>query len=120
MNGEKKVGVYVCKGCGIGDSVDVDELTSQATNDCPGATVKTSSAFCLEDAELIRKDVAEGVNTVVIAACSPRVKTDVFSLPPAIVERVNLREQVAWSHPPQHEETQSLARDLLRMGMVRA
>ena len=45
MNGEKKVGVYVCKGCGIGDSVDVDELTTQATNDCPGATVKTSSAF---------------------------------------------------------------------------
>src|SRR2546430_3601823 len=73
-----------------------------------------------EDAATTRKDVAEGVNTVVIAACSPRVKTDVFSLQPAIVERVNLREQVAWSHPPQHEETQSLARDLLRMGMVRA
>jgi quinone-modifying oxidoreductase, subunit QmoB len=120
MNGEKKVGVYVCKGCGIGGSLDVDDLTSQATKDCPGATVKTSSAFCLEDAELIRKDVADGVNTVVIAACSPRVKTDVFSLQPAIVERVNLREQVAWSHPPQHEETQSLARDLLRMGIVRA
>src|SRR5439155_22199377 len=33
---------------------------------------------------------------------------------------VNLREQVAWSHPPHHEETQSLAEDYLRMGIVRA
>jgi quinone-modifying oxidoreductase, subunit QmoB len=121
MSDARKVGVYICKGCGIGGSVDVDDLTTQAANDAPGAVIKTSSAFCLEDAESMRKDVADGqVDTVVIAACSPRVKTDVFGLRPAIVERVNLREQVAWSHPPQHEETQSLARDLLKMGIVRA
>ena len=119
MSDPKKIGVYICKGCGIGDSLDVEDLASRAAADAPGAVVKTSSAFCLEDAELIRKDVAEGVNTVVIAACSPRVKTDVFALAPAVVERVNLREQVTWSHPPQQEETQNLARDLLKMGIVR-
>jgi quinone-modifying oxidoreductase subunit QmoB len=38
----------------------------------------------------------------------------------AQVERVALREQVAWTHPPRHEDTQALAEDLLRMGIVRA
>src|SRR4029077_3564913 len=38
----------------------------------------------------------------------------------AFVERVNIREQVAWSHPANVAETQSLADDYLRMGIVRA
>jgi quinone-modifying oxidoreductase subunit QmoB len=83
--------------------------------------VRTSPAFCLEDAQRIRDDVeGDGVDGVVIAACSPRVNTDVFRFPAAFVERVNIREQVAWSQPPRHEETQSLAEDYLRMGLVRA
>jgi quinone-modifying oxidoreductase subunit QmoB len=83
--------------------------------------VRTSPAFCLEDAQRIRDDVdRDGVDGVVIAACSPRVNTDVFRFPAAFVERVNIREQVAWSQPPRHEETQSLAEDYLRMGLVRA
>ena len=57
---------------------------------------------------------------VVIAACSPRVNTDVFGFETAFVERVNIREQVVWSHPPNQEETQNLANDYLRMGIVRA
>ena len=55
-----------------------------------------------------------------IAACSLRVNTDVFRFQPAFVERVNLREQVVWSHPARHDETQALAEDYLRMGLVRA
>jgi quinone-modifying oxidoreductase subunit QmoB len=33
---------------------------------------------------------------------------------------VNVREQVVWSHPPNEDETQNLADDYLRMGIVRA
>jgi quinone-modifying oxidoreductase subunit QmoB len=118
---DKKLGVYVCSGCGIGAGVDASRLVQIAEEAAPAGRVRTSPAFCLEDAALIRADVEqEGVNAVVIAACSPRVNTDVFAFPGASVERVNLREQVVWSHPPGHEETQSLADDLLRMGIVRA
>jgi quinone-modifying oxidoreductase subunit QmoB len=118
---EKKIGVYLCAGCGIGECVDRDRLLQIAKEEYKAPVARTSSAFCLEDVQLIREDIArEGINTVVIAACSPRVNTDVFSFEGATVERVNLREQVVWSHVPGHEETQSLANDSLRMGMVRA
>jgi quinone-modifying oxidoreductase subunit QmoB len=64
--------------------------------------------------------VDQGVDAVVVAACSGRVNRDVFRFPGALVERVNLREQVAWSQEPRHAETQVLADDHLRMGIVRA
>jgi quinone-modifying oxidoreductase subunit QmoB len=96
-------------------------LESIATSEGRAVLVRHSAAFCLEDAALIHADVAAGtVDGVVIAACSPRVNTDVFRSEAAFVERVNIREQVAWSHEPGAEETQSLANDYLRMGMVRA
>src|SRR5215831_11597559 len=117
----KKTGVYVCRGCGIGEAIDTQKLVDLATAANPGGPVRTSAAFCLEDVELIRSDVgADGIDGVVIAACSLRANTDVFRLPPAFVERVNLREQVVWSHAAGHEETQALAEDNLRMGLVRA
>ena len=40
--------------------------------------------------------------------------------PDKVLERVNLREQVIWSHPANDEDTQMLAEDQLRMGIVRA
>jgi len=117
----KKTGIYVCSGCGIGSSVGTPKLLDLATAAAAGGPVRTSLAFCLEDAQLIKADIEqEGVDSVVIAACSPRVNTDVFRFPSVFVERVNIREQVAWSHPPNHEETQALAEDYLRMGLVRA
>jgi quinone-modifying oxidoreductase subunit QmoB len=117
----RKTGVYVCRGCSIGEAIDIDKLVALGGAAGAGGPVRTSPAFCLEDAQLIRADVLEqGVDGVVVAACSFRVNTDVFRFPGAFVERVNLREQVAWSHPPGHEETQALAEDNLRMGIVRA
>lgn len=115
----KKIGVYVCAGCGIGEALNVADLAEQGCR--LGGPVRTSKAFCLEDAALIREDIErEGLEAVVIAACSPRVNRDVFRMPGAFVERVNLREHVAWSHPPGEAETQSLARDYLEMGLARA
>lgn len=117
----KKVGVYVCRGCGISGCLDQQKLVDIATVEYGVPVVRTSPAFCLEDARLIRDDIErEGVDGVVIAACSPRVNTEVFDFPSALVERVNIREQVAWSHPSNDPETQSLANDYLRMGIVRA
>ena len=63
---------------------------------------QTHACLCGEEGNaLIRDDVAnEGVNTVVIAACSARAMTDAFRFDVPILERVNLREHVAWSHEP--------------------
>src|SRR5262245_41204982 len=117
----KKTGVYICRGCGIDEAIDTSKLVDLAGASNPSGPVRTSPAFCLEDARLIGADVGpEGVDGVVIAAWSLRVNTDVFRCPAAFVERVNIREQVVWSHPPRDEETQALAEDHLRMGLVRA
>lgn len=117
----KKLGIYVCSGCGIGECLAADRLTEIAKGECAAAVARSSPAFCLEDAELIRNDVANGaVDSVVIAACSPRVNTDVFAFAGATVERVNIREQVAWSHPAGDREAQAMAEDHLRMGIAKA
>ncbi|AEA46457.1 FAD-dependent oxidoreductase [Archaeoglobus veneficus] len=119
---EKKICVYVCTGCGISDAIDIEALT-KVVNEELQLPCKTHPNLCgKEGVQLIKNDIDnEGVNTVVIAACSPRVNWDVFDFDGnIIVERVNLREGVAWSHPPKEAETQALAEDYVRMGIVKA
>ncbi|HKY88952.1 MAG TPA: FAD-dependent oxidoreductase, partial [Candidatus Limnocylindrales bacterium] len=121
MSPARKTGVYVCRGCSIGDCIDVDALATMAGAGEGVVVTRTSPAFCLEDAGVIASDVADlGLDAVVVGACSPRVNRQVLSFPPATVRRVNLREQVAWSHAPGEEATQDLAADLLRMGLAAA
>ena len=121
---ENKVGVYICSGCGIGDALDVEQLEKLATSDYSVPVCKNHPYLCGEEgAGIIRQDIdKEGVNTVVIAACSRRAKTDVFSYDPlkVFLERVNIREHVVWCQPPKEEDTQMMADDYLRMGIVKA
>ena len=120
---DKKLGVYICSGCDIGESVDVDKLLTVAQGEQKIPVCLKHANLCgAEGVELIRKDIKDqGVNSVVVAACSPRVHFDTFSFDPSIyVERVNLREHVAWSHTPREEDTQMMAEDYVRMGIIRA
>jgi quinone-modifying oxidoreductase subunit QmoB len=115
---EKNIGVYICTGCGI-DQLDIEKLKGVVENEFK-ITAKVHPALCgREGVEMIKKDIEEGVNTVVICACSPRVKEDVFNFGDVIVERVNLREAVVWSHDID-ENTQELAEDYVKMGIVKA
>jgi quinone-modifying oxidoreductase subunit QmoB len=115
---DKKIGVYICSGCDIGDSLDMERLVKSCS---PPHDVKTHEFLCSEEGtKLINDDVGEGVNTVVIAACSVRAMVDAFRIDAPIVERINLREHVAWSHEPKAEETQLLAEDYMSMGIVKA
>ncbi len=120
---DKKTAVYICAGCGIGDALDIDPL-KELTTDELSIPICTDHAFLCGDegVDLIKKDMEEeGVNTIIIAACSGRVNYDVFNFgPDKIVERVNLREHVAWCQPPKEEDTQMLAEDNLRMGCSKA
>jgi quinone-modifying oxidoreductase subunit QmoB len=115
---EKKIGVYICKGCGISDAVNIAALENAGKK---APVCKSHDVLCSpEGVALIKNDMAsEGVNTIVIAACSPRVKFDEFDFPGALVERVNIREFVAWSLEPTHEETLAAAKDYINMGIVK-
>ena len=98
---EKKLGVYICGGCSINEGLDLEKLSLIATKEYKIPICKTHPAMCGDEGvSLIKQDMAsEGVNTIVIAACSGRVKFDVFDFGSSnIVERVNVREQVVWSH----------------------
>jgi len=120
---DKKTAVYICTGCGIGDALDIEKLSGIATDDCSVPICKNHPFLCgPEGLEIMKKDIEEqGANTVIIVACSQRVNYDVFDFGPGrIVERVNVREQVVWSHEPGNEDTQMLAEDNLRMGCVKA
>ncbi|RJP55861.1 MAG: FAD-dependent oxidoreductase [Deltaproteobacteria bacterium] len=121
---DKKIGVYICSGCEIGESLDIEALAGLASSEYKVPVCKNHPMLCGEEgSSLIRADIEkEGVTTVVIAACSPREKTDVFSYDPTAIsmERINLREHVVWCHPPNDEDTQMLAEDYMRMGIARA
>ncbi len=120
---ENKTGVYICTGCGIGEALETAALVKLATGEYKVAVCKDHPFLCSPaGVSLIRHDLAEaGLNKLVVAACSPRVMTDVFEFgPDSVLERVNLREQVIWSHPASDEDTQMLAEDQLRMGIVKA
>lgn len=120
---DQNIGVYICKGCGIGDAVDVEALSTVATDEFGVAKCVAHEAFCgTEGSALIKQDVDSGeIDCVLVAACSGRVKTDVFDYDPmtVILERTNIREQVAWCQPPGEEDTQMMAEDYLRMGITR-
>ncbi len=130
---DKKYCVYICTGCGIGDSLDIDALSEVAKDE--GFPVKTNEFLCgKEGIDLIKADIKEGVNCLSIAACSRRVNFDVFSFDGCLVDRVNLREQVVWSHPrsefpalteeekedeSKFDRVQMLAEDYIRMSMAK-
>jgi quinone-modifying oxidoreductase subunit QmoB len=120
---DKKLGVYVCSGCSIGESIEVSALVKLAQSEFKAPVCRSHSCLCGDDAlATVREDINSGaVNGLVIAACSPRAKTERFAFDSALpVERVNLREHVAWSHEPKDEDTQALAEDNLRIGITRA
>jgi quinone-modifying oxidoreductase subunit QmoB len=130
---DKKYGVYICTGCGIGESLDVDALCDVPKEE--GLPVKTHPFLCgTEGVELLQGDIKEGTNTLVIGACSRRVNFDTFRFDSCLVDRVNLREGVVWSHPRadypvvteeqkddgvHFDRLQMMAEDYVKMGMAR-
>jgi len=120
---ESKVGVYICTGCDIANSIDCDAVAKVAEKECKVPVCKNHPFLCSEEGtEIIKKDIeTEGVNKVVVAACSSRVNTDCFNFGPDIlVERAALREFVTWTQEPNHEDTQMMAEDYVRMAVTKA
>ncbi len=101
-----RVGVYVCH-CGgnISDVVDVLKVTEAASH-LPDVVLARQYTFMCSDPgqQMIIDDIfKEGLNRVVVAACSPSLHELTFrqsliraGLNPFLFEHVNIREQVSW------------------------
>lgn len=102
----------------------MQKLADAAREESAGEAAAHPPLCVPEGVEYLREDLRNHpADTALIAACSSRVNWDVFSpesLQTPSIERVDLREQVAWSKPPNAEESQALAEDYVRMGVVRA
>ncbi|NTW87589.1 MAG: hydrogenase iron-sulfur subunit [Desulfobulbaceae bacterium] len=128
---DKKYCAYICAGCGIGDALDMEALAEVVSGEM-SMECKTHNYLCgAEGRSLIEGDVAGGVNTIVVGACSPRVMAREFDFgKDKITVRANLREQVVWSEvkpaegQPPHKEAaaflQETASDNMRMACTRA
>ncbi len=120
MADEMKIGAYICKGCGIGERLDAGQLEMTATRDGKAKVCQQHDFLCSEaGVKMIQDDIDnEGVNHVVIAACSRRAKTEAFNFENVTLSRANLREGVIWVRPDtddQQETTQEMADDYIRM-----
>ncbi|MCD4710585.1 MAG: FAD-dependent oxidoreductase [Bacteroidales bacterium] len=111
----------ICTGCGIGECIDADKLVDAAGEAIQGITCMKQGSLCSESglAELNRMVTENGVDRLAVAACSPRVKSTEFELDGVHVERINLREQVAWVMEPGEEDTQMCAEDQTRMVLAK-
>ena len=108
MEGEPKIGVYVCQ-CGgnISDHVNVEKVCERASK-IPGVVVARENMFMCSDPgqDLIIEDLKSGaVDRVVVASCAPDLHELTFrnavsraGKNPYIYEHANIREQVSWVH----------------------
>jgi heterodisulfide reductase subunit A len=124
-----RIGVYVCH-CGLNIARTVDcEAVAEKLAGSPDVVVSRSILYaCSEPGQQeIREDIlANGLDRVVIGACSPRLHEPTFrqmmqaaGLNPYMLEMANLREQCSWVHMRAPEDATEKALDLIRMGVAR-
>jgi len=125
MADEKKIGAYICQGCGIGDRLDTAQMAQVAKRDAKANIVREHEFLCnAEGVKMIQDDIDnEGVNRVAIMACSRRAKTEAFNFENVAITRGNIREGVIWVRPDTdeaRETTQDMADDYVRMAIIEA
>ncbi|HED16930.1 MAG TPA: hydrogenase iron-sulfur subunit [Gammaproteobacteria bacterium] len=122
MADEKKIGAYICKGCGLGDRLNTSQIATIAEREAKANVVREHDFLCSEEGvAMIQNDIDnEGVNHVAICACSRRAKSEAFNFDNIAMSRANLREGVIWVRPDTDEAketTQEMAEDYARMAV---
>ncbi|MCX8117165.1 MAG: CoB--CoM heterodisulfide reductase iron-sulfur subunit A family protein [Desulfobacterota bacterium] len=124
----KKVGIYICHcGTNIAATVDCEALVRLART-LPGVGIARDYRYLCSDPgqDLIKKDIREeGVERVVIAACSPRMHEATFrtllaseGINPYLLHIANIREQCSWVHSDRERATEK-AGHILRAALAR-
>jgi len=125
-----RIGVFVCNcGTNIGGIVDVPSVAEYART-LPGVTYVEENLFtCSQDTQDKMKEAIqrEGLNRVVVAACTPRTHEELFretlkdaGLNKYLFEMSNIRNQCSWVHSKERNEATSKSKDLVRMAVARA
>jgi len=66
---EKKIGLYICSGCGIGDALDIAKLSETETEEVSADLCKNHANLCSQEGvALIKNDIEnEGVNAGIVS-----------------------------------------------------
>ncbi len=127
---EPRLGVFVCHcGLNIAGVVDVAAVSDYART-LPGVVYAQHFTFtCATDSmEKMREVIeSEGLNRVVVAACSPRTHEPLFQeslrkagLNKYLFEMANIRDQDSWVHQADPALATEKAKELVRMAVARA
>ena len=55
---EKKTAVYICAGCGIGDSINIEQISKVATDEGGAPICRDHPNLCSQEGvDLIKKDI---------------------------------------------------------------
>ena len=122
---DQKIGAYICKGCGLEERLDMQQIEMTATRDGKAAVAHQHDMLCSkEGVEMIRNSIeSDEITHTVIVACSRRAKVEAFNFSDVAVARANLREGVIWLRPDSDENretTQEMADDYVRMACAEA
>jgi heterodisulfide reductase subunit A len=126
---EPRIGVFVCHcGANIGRVVNVPEAVEYAKT-LPHVVYAQEQLFscatnCAQEITDVTKE--QGLNRVIIAACSPRTLEPLFrdtvrqaGLNQYFYDMANIREQCSWVHAREKEEATRKAKDIIRMSVAR-
>jgi len=127
---EPNIGVFLCK-CGknIGGTVDIDQLAKDIEKDARVKLVQVNTYTCSDPGQVeIETAIKEqGIEKIVIAACSPRLHGPTWKkllrrvgINPSLVEVANIREQCSWVHLSEKEEASIKAKEILEMAIAKA
>jgi heterodisulfide reductase subunit A len=125
-----RVGVFICH-CGhnIASTVDVESVVDYARG-LPGVVYAGHNLYsCSQEGLSAIKESIEsnGLNRVVVAACTPRTHEPLFrraceqaGINKYLFEFVNIREHCSWIHAKEKEEATEKAKRLVAMGVAKA
>jgi heterodisulfide reductase subunit A len=124
-----RIGVFVCHcGINIGGVVSVPKVAEYAKT-LPDVVYAEENLYaCSQDSQAHIRDVivAQKLNRVVVASCSPRTHEPLFQqtlretgLNPYLFEMANIRDQCSWIHMNAPDPATEKAKDLVRMAVAK-
>lgn len=125
-----RVGVFVCHcGSNIAGVVDVEQVVEHALSlpDVIYASDQMFSCAGNTQGEIEATIRAQGINRVVVAACSPKTHESIFrgvlaraGLNPYLLEMANIRNMDSWVHKFDPQAATEKADDMVRMAVEKA
>jgi coenzyme F420-reducing hydrogenase delta subunit/ferredoxin len=124
-----RIGVFVCR-CGgdIDNNIDTDSIVSSVRSEAGVAHASIHDFLCSKSSrELLSKTIREeGLDRVVVSACSPRLYLQDFQqtvveggLDQCMLEMANIREQCSWIHWENRELQTAKAEDMTMMAVAK-